>query len=180
MDKRKKREIAALADTIRESLELRTPVDVVRAVERLGGKLNEVSDWEGIEEARIRRTGERFEIDIRKAHLAARKRFSVAHELGHLFLHMGYLISPETWGNSSEYRDSVYHRFGYGIEEAEANLFAAAFLMPEHEFRRAIGDLGTTGNVPIKQIADHFKTSVTAALRRGQELGVLRVSTNGG
>jgi Zn-dependent peptidase ImmA (M78 family) len=27
----------------------------------------------------------------------ARRNFSVAHELGHLFLHMGYIVSPEKW-----------------------------------------------------------------------------------
>jgi Zn-dependent peptidase ImmA (M78 family) len=92
---------------------------------------------------------------------------------------MGYLVNPETWGHSSEYCDSVYHRFGYGIEEAEANLFAAAFLMPEAEFRKAVSELESNGDIPVKELANHFKTSAAATLKRGQELGVFRVNANG-
>jgi Zn-dependent peptidase ImmA (M78 family) len=92
---------------------------------------------------------------------------------------MGYLVNPDTWGHSSEYCDSVYYRFGYSIEEAEANLFAAAFLMPEEEFRRAVNELGNKGNNPVKELANHFRTSASATLKRGQELGVFRVNANG-
>ena len=179
MNPKKSSEISALAEVVRESLELGVPIDVVEAVTRLGGTVKEVEAAPGEPEATVRRTGERFEITIKKNHWPARNRFSVAHELGHLFLHMGYLVNPDTWGHSSEYCDSVYHRFGYGIEEAEANAFAAALLMPEEEFRKAVSELGNKGQVPVKELANHFKTSAAATLKRGQELGVFRVNTNG-
>ena len=179
MDHKKTSEISALAEVVRESLELGVPVDVTEAVNRLGGIVKEVDTAPGEPEAAVKRTGERFEITIKKNHLPTRTRFSVAHELGHLFLHMGYLVNPDTWGHSSEYCDSVYHRFGYGIEEAEANLFAAAFLMPEAEFRKAVSELGSNGDIPVKELANHFKTSAAATLKRGQELGVFRVNANG-
>ena len=183
MDPQKSSEISALAGVVRESLELSVPVDVVKAVDRLGGTVKEVEVAPGLPEAAVRRTGERFEITIRKDHVEVRKRFSVAHEIGHLILHMGYLISPERWGHSSEYCDSVYHRFGYGIEEAEANLFAAAFLMPEEEFRGAVMELGRRKDLPskdlVKELALQFRTSFRAALWRGEELGIFRVGVNG-
>jgi Zn-dependent peptidase ImmA (M78 family) len=182
MDLQKRREISALADVVRESLELSIPIDITEAVTRLGGTVAEVPDCNGPQEAMIRRIGERFEITVKQNHATVRKRFSVAHELGHLFLHMGYLTNPEKWGVASEYRDSVYHRFGYGIEEDEANLFAAALLMPEKEFQTIIlsktNDGSTTQIANIKQIANHFKTSAKAVVKRGEELGVLRVSSN--
>jgi Zn-dependent peptidase ImmA (M78 family) len=92
---------------------------------------------------------------------------------------MGYLVDPERWNHSSEYQDSVYHRFGHGIEEEEANLFAAAFLMPAEQFHKAVADLGNAGAFPVKQLALQFRTSASAVLRRGEELGILRLSTNG-
>jgi len=179
VDVKKSSEISALAQVVRESLELSVPVDVMEAVNRLGGAVKEVDSAPGEPEATVRRTGERFEITIRRNHVQTRKRFSLAHELGHLFLHMGYLVNPERWGHSSEYCDSVYHRFGYGIEEEEANLFAAALLMPEEEFRSAVFDLDYKRGFPVKELALRFKTSATAALKRGQELGIIRVSANG-
>lgn len=179
MDQKKSSEISILASLVRDSLELTVPIDVVEAVARLGGVVKEVAATSDEPEATVKRTGERFEITIKKNHIPARKRFSIAHELGHLFLHMGYLVNPDAWGHSSEYCDSVYHRFGYNLEEAEANLFAAALLMPEKEFRAAVNKLGTNGHIVIKDLANHFKTSAAATLKRGQELGVFRVNTNG-
>lgn len=172
----KTREIASLAETVRESLELSIPVDMYKAVARLGGLLEEVDSLGGPEEARIKRNDERFIITIKKDQLPARKRFSIAHELGHLFLHMGYLINPDAWSRSSDYCDSVYHRYGHGIEEAEANLFAAAFLMPEAEFRDVFIKHSTQRLSSIKPVADSFKTSASAALRRAEELGLLKLN----
>jgi hypothetical protein len=179
VDLKKSSEISTLADVVRESLELVVPVDVAEAVNRLGGTISEVEAEPGEPEASVRRTGERFQIMIRKNHLASRQRFSLAHELGHLFLHMGYLVNPDAWGHSSDYCDSIYHRFGYNIEEAEANLFAAAFLMPEAEFRKAVHELEKAGNMSVRNLANYFKTSASATLKRGQELGVFRVNANG-
>jgi Zn-dependent peptidase ImmA (M78 family) len=179
VDLKKSSEISTLANVSRESLELSVPIDVSEAVVRLGGTVKEIDTGPDEPEATVKRAGERFEITIKKNHLSTRKRFSLAHELGHLFLHMGYLVNPDTWGRSSDYCDSVYHRFGYSIEEAEANLFAAALLMPEEDFRRAVNELGNNGNIPIKELASHFRTSAAATLRRGQELGVFRVNANG-
>ena len=51
--------------------------------------------------------------------------------------------------------------------------------MPEDEFRKAVRDLGIKEPVPVKELANHFKTSAAATLKRGQELGVFRVNGNG-
>ena len=167
-------EISALADTIRASLELRVPVDVQEAVARLGGTVLERKVGPNQPEAAVYKEGERFKIALEHSVLPARKRFSIAHELGHLFLHMGYLTDPDSWKATNEYQDSVYHRFGYGTEEAEANLFAAAFLMPENEFRVAV-QMTNGSKDQVKDLAAHFRTSASAVLRRGQELGLFRL-----
>ncbi len=178
MDAKKSREISALAEVVRQSLELAVPVDVFEAVSRLGGTITELDSVPAGPEATIRRTGERFQIAIRHHPLPTRKRFTVAHELGHLFLHMGYLVNPDAWGHSSEYRDSVYHRFGYNVEEAEANLFAASFLMPEDEFRSVVQELSQRGKIQVRDLAQRFRTSAAAALKRGEELGLFNVKSD--
>jgi Zn-dependent peptidase ImmA (M78 family) len=176
MTPRQRSEIALLAEIIRDGLELNTPVNVEEAVKRLGGRLVEKDALELGMEAKVRRDGERFEIEIEKNKPALRKRFSVAHELGHLFLHMGYLVNPDLWSNTDEYKDSVYYRFGHGIEEDEANEFAAAFLMPEGEFQKIAGEHVRDGLCSLEGVASHFRTSKDAALIRGRSLGVFRGS----
>lgn len=176
MQPRKQQEIRVLAETVRESLELSVPVDVEEAVRRLGGTLIELVSVEEAMEAKVVRRGERFEIAIHSRKPKTRKRFSIAHELGHLFLHMGYLVNPERWSSSGEYRDSVYYRFGHSIEEEEANEFAAAFLMPEKDFRDASERFVQNGFCSLEQVAKHFHTSKEATMIRGSALGVFRTT----
>ena len=171
----KKSQIATLAETIRESLELSSPVDVAAAVRRLGGKLIETERLEADMEAKVRRQNDEFEIVIQRNKPATRKRFSIAHELGHLFLHMGFLVNPDLWNESGEYCDSVYYRYGYGVEEEEANEFAAAFLMPEAEFRTISQRHVVNGFCSIPQISKYFGASQDATMIRGRNLGLFRV-----
>ncbi|HEX2130923.1 MAG TPA: XRE family transcriptional regulator [Actinophytocola sp.] len=85
-----------------------------------------------------------------------RRRFSVAHELGHLLLH------PEPAPGS-------------GHHEREANAFAAELLMPAAEIA---GRLPTPVDVAeLKEVADGYGVSVAALAYRGKDLGVYGEST---
>jgi Zn-dependent peptidase ImmA (M78 family) len=172
MSPAKRAEINLLATTIRDGLELESPIDVQEAVKRLGGILTMENSLENNMEAKVRKSGDSFQIVLQKTKPAARKRFSIAHEIGHLFLHMGYLIDPEKWNRTQEYRDSIYYRFGHGLEEREANEFAAAFLMPEDEFKDIAQQTENTGAGLLNAIALHFQTSKDAVLNRGRMLGI--------
>ena len=98
-----------------------------------------------------------------------RRNFTIAHELGHLFLHMGYKINQEIW----ERQEVTYFRKGDSEEEYEANEFAAAFLMPKKVYKE-IMDRHTEGNIVYtSKIAEEFNVSVKAASNRGKWLGYL-------
>jgi Zn-dependent peptidase ImmA (M78 family) len=85
-----------------------------------------------------------------------RRRFSVAHELGHLLLH------PDPAPGSAAH-------------ERQANTFAAEFLMPAEEIRPL---LPTRVDVTaLKEIADGYGVSVAALVYRGKDLGVYGDST---
>jgi Zn-dependent peptidase ImmA (M78 family) len=85
-----------------------------------------------------------------------RRRFSVAHELGHLLLH------PDPAPGSAQH-------------ERQANAFAAEFLMPAAEIRPL---LPTPVDVAkLKEIADGYGVSVAALLYRGKDLGLYGEST---
>lgn len=83
-----------------------------------------------------------------------RRRFTVAHEIGH------YILHPTKRLNHSD--DTTNFRiWNDPSEEAEANLFAAELLMPEFLFRKAI-----TKDDPslgfMDSVASAFKTSTMA------------------
>ncbi|MBW8016141.1 MAG: ImmA/IrrE family metallo-endopeptidase [Planctomycetes bacterium] len=92
-----------------------------------------------------------------------RKRFAIAHELGHWELHkdISQLFTCTEKDFMAKYKGS--------IEEIEANYFAVSLLMPENHFKtRSQGlpmSLGT-----VKELADYFITSLTATARRYTEL----------
>ena len=81
----------------------------------------------------------------------ARDNFTVAHELGHIYL------------NHRPDDNGVFRRSGKSTqEEIEANLFAAEFLMPKDKFTEAAQKFDFDEN----SLANEFEVSKTAALVR--------------
>lgn len=101
-----------------------------------------------------------FTIYLSKATSHKRDVFTIAHELGHYFLHSRLGQVPIN-ARRSEDIDEV---------EKEANSFAAAFLMPEKELRKLF--IEKEGN--ISALADAFKVSLTAMNWRCINLGLKR------
>lgn len=87
-----------------------------------------------------------------------RRRFAVAHELGHWILHRGAdsgaLCSADDIG-----------RFGADDREVQANEFAAAFLMPGPLMATRCRDASPSLN-DIISVADEFGTTITATAVR--------------
>ncbi|MBR9747564.1 ImmA/IrrE family metallo-endopeptidase [Bacillus cereus] len=174
METGKKEYIAAVTKAVRNSLGLSTPIDLESLVEKLGGTLSFTNAIDYDKEAKIEKKEDSFEIYIDQNKPESRKRFSIAHELGHLFLHMGYLLNPEKWNSTTDYIDSVYYRYGYNIEEYEANEFAACLLMPDDEFQVVAQENFNHNlkNYDIRSIASHFNVSEEAAIVKGKFMGL--------
>lgn len=120
-----------------ESLE-----DVIRA---LGGRLHylDVIAWEETDDGSILVHGPQdFDICLAQFNSDLRDRFTVAHELGHYFLH-------------SKQGDIQIEaaRFGTGRAEWEANWFAAALLMPEDDVRQQYDRTGEVGLAARYQVS---------------------------
>lgn len=172
MKESKKEYINEVAQVIRKALNLQTPINLDALVEQLGGKVVQNPNLEENMEAKIEKIDNSFIISIDPNKYEKRQRFSIAHELGHLFLHMGYLINPEKWNDTNEYIDSVYYRYGYNIEEFEANEFAACLLMPVEEFTRISIENYKDGLYNLEEIANYFDVSILAVSNRGKFLGL--------
>lgn len=80
-----------------------------------------------------------------------RKRLTIAHELGHIVMHLSREFAIP------EHRD----------KEDEAFRFASEFLMPENEIRNSLDGLRLTSLMPLKL---HWLTSMAAIVRRAWSL----------
>jgi len=128
-------------------------------IERLGGRVTYMKAFENIEEdgSLLVWNSRDFEIKLSAFTGAERDRFTIAHELGHFVLHSGE--------GAKCIRAS---RFGSDRVEWEANWFAAAFLMPEHDFRATCQYYG--GHPQL--IASRYMVSPKAVEVRKQNLGL--------
>lgn len=107
-------------------------------------------------------------IVVNSQHSPARRRFSIAHELGHLFLHQNSLVNFS--GQSVLYRDSVSSE-GTDQLEIEANYFAACLLMPERLIMHEIEGRIEFDEEAIEMLARKFKVSQIAMSIRLTNLG---------
>lgn len=159
------------ADIIRE-FHIDVPIiDIVEVVDKLGGRvIFDHSLGYGID-GKVEKEGDGFVIVVSPYQTRERLNFTIAHEIGHLFLHMGYIVHEELWERQDQCN---YYRSGDSEKEYQANEFAAAFLMPEDKYKE-IMDEHTTGNiVHTGEIAKIFNVSPGAAANRGKWLGYLR------
>ncbi|MHA4213480.1 ImmA/IrrE family metallo-endopeptidase [Bacillus cereus] len=168
--------INELAYNLHDILDLKVPVAIERVPESLGGAIKYVDSLEEGMEAKIEKMPsgheKKFIITLQRETCEQRRRFSIAHELGHLFIHMKYLIDQQEWEKNEEYKDSVYYRYGHGMEENEANEFAGAFLMPKDKFLEVAQENFKQGKYHLDPIAKYFDVSVSAVRVRGRWLNL--------
>ena len=172
VDYEMRRLIDDLTQDVIKAYNITTPItDIEGVVRKIGGVVKLDQSLGTYSDGSIRKSGvNSFEISVSPLQPETRKNFTIAHELGHLFLHMGYQIDTELWNQQDE---RVYFREGNSNMEYEANEFAAALLMPEEKYRE-IMDLHTEGDlVDTGEIAKYFHVSVNAAANRGKWLGYL-------
>lgn len=92
-----------------------------------------------------------------------KKRFVLAHELGHIILHGN---KEATF--SDDY--STLEAYKHGVQEKEANDFATELLMPTDLFQKTCFKQ-KFGVELIRNLADRFNTSLTSTVYRYVDLG---------
>lgn len=93
----------------------------------------------------------------------SKKRFVLAHEIGHFEMHRNHsLIHNDT--------DATLEYFKSGNQETEANEFASELLMPESLFRKECKGKKFSPDL-IRSLAERFQTSITSVAYRYFEIG---------
>ena len=181
----KRKLISDLAYAIRDILDItEDSFDLCEAVYRLNGKIEyfcgrttykaeEVVKYtDYVNQDDFINSSCHFVIRIDKDNEKTRQRFSIAHELGHLFLHLKY--PHEEWAALPAGVSYKRKSGKYAVAEKEANEFAAAFLMPEDSFRKIAKKSINAGgsHYNLDEITKHFNVSVCSASYRGINLGI--------
>lgn len=159
------RDIESFAEQIAKQYDFQGPACSVTALaEKLGGKVVLSQDrtmQELMESGSLQVEGPgKFTIVLSPFTGELRNNFTVAHELGHYFLHSGY---PD------DIQAIHAPRYGTDRVEQEANRFAVGLLMPRDEF---ISMATQFDNNPIK-LAGYFRVSPNAASVRLKSLGLV-------
>lgn len=92
-----------------------------------------------------------------------RRRFSIAHEIGHILLFSAVADNP---AHVRELRSDALH----ARVERLCNTAAAQILMPTHSFTLALDELGELSRGSIDELARRFWVSREAAMRRVTEV----------
>lgn len=173
LDYRTKRLINDMVEEIIRVYCIEIPIyDIDQVVNNMGGRVIENPSIDVFSDGRIIKTGQNsFQIEVSPYQTKERRNFTIAHELGHLFLHMGFLTNDAIWDLQT---NVSYYRNGDSEQEYQSNEFAAALLMPQDEYEH-IMDENTDGDlVNTSEIARYFNVSVDAAANRGKWLGYLK------
>lgn len=157
-----KRQIFSFAEAASKKLGLNPGESIEPIVSALGGKIDflNIDDWVEEKSGTLEvYKDSKFTIYISSFTGPLRNRFTIAHELGHYFLH----------ARAGKKSIRVERRAGCSDRlEWEANWFAAGFLMPESQFREMV----VSYDRDIDRIAAHFQVSNQAAATRMKDLGL--------
>ena len=168
MDNIKKNIINIIAQETHNVFEIETPIknmdDVIKV---LGGSIQEVKEFNKMG---VMKKGNSFVLFLHAFSNEKRRRFIIAQQLGHLFLHMG-MIDNERWSKQDE---NVLFEPADIEQVRQANEFALAFLMPKEAYIRVMNENTENGHlVRTSKIAEYFGVTISDASLRGQSLGEL-------
>lgn len=93
-----------------------------------------------------------------------RQRFSIAHELGHYFLHSSDASKKQIHIDKIRYYRNGKSSLGTDDKEIEANKFASELLIPADELRAILsgGKYDIYDDEDIRRLAGHFNVSAAA------------------
>jgi Zn-dependent peptidase ImmA (M78 family) len=154
---------------------LKTPVDVNFLVQQEGIMIMKKSLEDSVSGMLVIKDDQSI-IVVNISHHSNRQRFTIAHELGHYFLHKS---SANVFFDESLlfFRDEKSTQ-GTKFQEVEANIFAAELLMPEQVMRERISQkpldaLDDFEQSALGQLATEFQVSCQALTIRLMRLGLI-------
>ncbi|UVO28160.1 ImmA/IrrE family metallo-endopeptidase [Bradyrhizobium arachidis] len=154
--------IDALTSDLLEKYRVRGPAVPVENIARGEGASIMVREFNNEISGLLLRQGGSAIIGVEKKQSPARKRFTIAHELGHLMLHVGREVRFDTAFRIN--LRSPESSTAEDVEEIESNAFAAALLMPEPFLRNDTAGfvLDVEDAALVQKLAKRYNVSAQA------------------
>jgi len=158
--------LVSAATLLRQAGELSAPIRPLNIANYLGIEVYEINftldDGKNVSGIVAIEEGQPV-IYVEAGEANVRKRFTIAHEIGHVVL--GHLTNKE---NNELIDDEVRLRSSvWNVEERQANAFAAQLLMPASLIRGAVN----RGLASVEELAEMFEVSEQAMMYRLRNLG---------
>jgi len=135
------------------------PIPIEKIAEKLGLEVRYAPLQGDLYGALIRSNHEMY-IGVNSHNHPNRRRFTIAHELGHFVLHKGIRVHIDK-GVRVNWRDDESSQ-AVSDEEMEANRFAAELLMPIQFLKRDIEKLKGVGQETVALLAGKYRVSAQA------------------
>lgn len=152
-----KESIEAIASKVATALKFKAGSPLEPVVQRLGGRIK--YGWTDFDEmdggSILAKSINDFTIYISELTPHVRDRFTIAHELGHLFIHLKQVqkLHPGSGMRATRYVDPENETLQRA--EWEANWFAAEFLMPREKFRELHESYGVDATATMLNVSRH-------------------------
>lgn len=164
-----------LAQSLIENYKLAVPVDVNSLAEQEGILIREETLEDNVSGMLVIKD-ERSVIVVNANHHQNRQRFTIAHELGHYFLHRSF--SSVFFDESLLFFRDEKSAQGTKFQEIEANTFAAELLMPEQILRERLSQepldaLDDVEQSALGELAAELQVSCQALTIRLTRLGLI-------
>jgi len=171
MRKRYAKAIDARASALLRKFDLFTvPVDLQAVATHLGAKVVFDDLDDDVSGFLLREKGIST-IAVNKQHHPNRRRFTLAHECGHLFLHADK--GDRLWLDKTLFFRDGSSSTGEQFAEVEANQFAAGLLMPEELILAALDGGRRIAEIDIARLTMRFEVSERAMTVRLMSLGLI-------
>lgn len=173
MSVRKKRIQTMVTELLNDHHVSKPPIPIERIARSLGLLIRFEpldSDLSGF----LYRDGDQGVVGVNSSHPKTRKRFTIAHEIGHFLLHQAekFHVDRQVF---VRFRDNLSSQ-GIDEEEMEANLFAAEILMPRssiHEDVQKLTSIDILHDERIESMARNYGVSLQALMVRLTGLGYI-------
>jgi Zn-dependent peptidase ImmA (M78 family) len=152
-----------LAAILKHHPDISAPVPVEDIARRVGiTDIRDLAEEGGSSSLLVDGAGATGIISCSVALSSPRRRFAIAHQLGHFLLGTQHEDGPCTARDLSENRRDTPHR----KQEAQANRFAAGLLMPKPLMAASLDSLGKPAIAHVAKLAASYGVTIEAAANR--------------
>ena len=162
-----------LTEKIIDVYNIKIPIiNIKKVIKSIGGKIVYKDNYREIADGNIVKTHDRkFDILLPILNKNSNNNFTIAYNLGHIFLHMGYRTDFLLW---NKIIINKQYKFISSRQEKQSEYFALSLLMPKNIFLKIFYKYSDDDTVDMTEIANYFNVSISQSRRRASFLGLIK------